>query len=49
MVCTVLNVKDNNRVAFVLSFTSLTNANPGQFSAGPCGLEIKLRIVAAPC
>ena len=42
-------IPSNNLVDFVLSFTSLTNANPGLFCAGPCGLATKLRIVAAPC
>jgi hypothetical protein len=35
-------------VRLVESFTSRTNLVPGRFSAGPCGMAMKFRILAAP-
>ena len=33
---------------FALFFTARTNAVPGRFSAGPCGMAMKFRNFAAP-
>ena len=46
--CVVEYVNGISLVRLVLSLTSRTNAKPARFSAGPCGVATKLRIVAAP-
>ena len=48
IVCVVLYVNGINRARLVLSLTSATKAVPGRFSAGPCGVAMKFRILAAP-
>ena len=44
----VLYVNGSSRVSLVLSFTVATYVVPGRFSAGPCGVGMKFRILAAP-
>ena len=41
-------VKGIKRTAFVLFLTARTNRKPARFSAGPCGLVMKLTHLARP-